>query len=333
MAENMQKIKLIKLYELLQKETDNEHAMSRTNLCQRLNDMGISSNVRTLSKDIDVLNSNGYEIMSYLKDKEKFYYVPEHALTIPEIKILIDAVQAASFVTEKKTAELVGKVAALGGSHQAELLKENMVCFNTRKHTNESILYTVDSIEDAIIRRKKIAFNYFHLNEKAERVYVTTDTGNKKRYYVEPVALIFNEDNYYLMAYSSRHPEGTASYRIDRMDHVEVVEESVLSNEAIAKIDGVAEFTEQAFKMFSGELADVVIQFSKELIGPVFDKFGEGTPMMVVNDTTCAATVHVQISPTFFGWLAQFGNKMRIISPAEVMDQYSNHMRQIIVEE
>ena len=122
MAETMQKIKLMKLYELLQKETDSEHAISRTVLCQRLIDMGISSNVRTLSKDINMLNANGYEIMSYLKDKEKYYYVPEYTLTIPEIKILIDAVQAASFVTEKKTAVLVEKIASLGGSHSAELL-------------------------------------------------------------------------------------------------------------------------------------------------------------------------------------------------------------------
>lgn len=270
MAENMQKIKLLKLYEFLRRETDENHPISRTELCKRLNEMGISSNVRTLSLDIEVLTENGFEIMSFL-DKERFYYIPEHELSIPEIKIIIDALQAASFVTEKKTAELVEKVAALGGSHSAELLKENMVCFNTRKHTNEAILYIVDSIEDAIVRRKKIAYNYFHLNEKAERVYVTTSTGDKKRYYVEPVALIFNEDNYYLMAYSSKHPESTASYRIDRMDHIEVVEESVMSDEAIAKIDGVAAFTEQAFKMFSGEPEDVVIQFSKELIGPVFD--------------------------------------------------------------
>lgn len=328
MAENMQKIKLLKLYEFLRRETDENHPISRTELCKRLNEMGISSNVRTLSLDIEVLTENGFEIMSFL-DKERFYYIPEHELSIPEIKIIIDALQAASFVTEKKTAELVEKVAALGGSHSAELLKENMVCFNTRKHTNEAILYIVDSIEDAIVRRKKIAYNYFHLNEKAERVYVTTSTGDKKRYYVEPVALIFNEDNYYLMAYSSKHPESTASYRIDRMDHIEVVEESVMSDEAIAKIDGVAAFTEQAFKMFSGELEDVVIQFSKDLIGPVFDKFGEDTPMMTVNETTCAATVHVQISPTFFGWLAQFGNKMRVISPVEVIERYKSHIKTI----
>ena len=332
MAANMQKIKLLKLYELLRKETDESHPISRVELCRRLNEMGISSNVRTLSLDIEVMQDNGFEIMSYLKDKETFYYVPEHELTVPESKILIDAVQAASFVTEKKTAELVEKVAALGGSHQAELLKENMVCFNTRKHTNESILYTVDGIEDAIIRRKKIAFNYFHLNEKAERVFVTTGTGEKKRYYVEPVALIFNEDNYYLMAYSNRHPERTASYRVDRMDHLEVVEESVLSDEAIAKIDGVAEFTEQAFKMFSGDLEDVVLQFDKSLIGPVFDKFGERTAMMPIKDTTCAATVHVQVSPTFYGWLAQFADKMRILSPDHLIYEFRNHIEMILAE-
>lgn len=330
MAENRQKIKLIKLYELLRKETDEDHPISRVELCRRLNDMGISSNVRTLSLDIEVLTDNGFEIMSFLKDKEKFYYVPEHELTIPEIKILIDALQAASFVTEKKTAELVEKVAALGGSHKAELLKENMICFNTRKHTNEAILYTVDGIEDAIIRKKKIAFNYFHLNEKAEREYVKTGTGEKKRYYVEPVALIFHEDNYYLMAYSSKHPESTASYRIDRIDRLEVVEESTLSDEAIAKIDSVAAFTEQAFKMYGGEQEDVVLQFDRSLVDPVFDKFGENTPMMKVNDTTCAATVHVQISPTFFGWLAQFGNRMRVLSPDNVVAQYQDHINEIV---
>ena len=305
MAANMQKIKLLKLYELLRKETDEAHPISRVELCRRLNEMGISSNVRTLSLDIEVMQENGFEIMSYLKDKEKFYYVPEHELTVPEIKKLIDAVQAASFITEKKTAELIEKVTALGGSHQAELLKENMVCFNTRKHTNEDILYTVDGIEDAIIRRKKIEFNYFHLNEKSERVCVTASDGSK-------------------------HPDSTANYRIDRIDHLTVIEESVMSNEAVARIDGVAEYTEQVFKMFSGELEDVVIQFSKQLIGPVFDKFGEDTPMMSVNDTTCAATVHVQISPPFFGWRAQFGNRIQVISPPSVIEQYKEHIQSVI---
>ena len=102
-----------------------------------------------------------------------------------------------------------------------------------------------------------------------------------------------------------------------------------MSYEVVAKIDNVAEFTEQAFKMYGGELEDVVLQFDRSLVDPVFDKFGEDTPMMRVNDTTCAATVHVQISPPFFGWLAQFENRMRIISPDTVIKQYREHIQKI----
>jgi predicted DNA-binding transcriptional regulator YafY len=187
----------------------------------------------------------------------------------------------------------------------------------------------VDGIEDAIIRRKKITFHYFHLNEKAEREYVTTPTGKRKRYSVEPVALVYNEDNYYLMAYNSKYPGRTASYRIDRIDRLEVVEESTLSDEALAMIDSVTAFTGQAFKMFSGEEKTVTLQFDRSLIDPVLDKFGESTPMSTVDETTCEATVQVQVSPTFFGWLAQFGGKMQVISPENVAEKYNDHIRQI----
>ncbi len=330
MKENMQKIKLLKLYEFLRRETDEDHPVSRAELCAKLNGMGISSNVRTLSLDIAALNSNGFEIMSFLKDRERWYYVPETEISLPEIKILIDAVQAASFVSERKTAELIEKIAALGGSHKAELLKENMVRFNTRKHSNESILYSIDSIENAISLKKKVSFNYFHLNEKAERVYMTSGDGEKRRYSVEPVALVFNEDNYYLMAYSANHPDRAASYRIDRMDRVDVDEGTFLSSGALKMMENAAEFADQAFKMYGGEPSHVVLQFDKTLIGPVFDRFGESTGMMAVSDSACVATVHLQVSPTFFGWLAQFGEKITVLSPAPVAAQYMDHIASIL---
>lgn len=333
MPDNMQKVKLLKLYEFLRRETDEDHPISRRNLCEKLNEMGISSNVRTLSLDIKVLQDNGFEVISYMKDKERFFYIPEQELSIPELKIILDAVQAASFVTEKKTSQLIEKVAALGGTHRAEILKKNIVRFNTRKHTNEAILYNVDRIEDAIIRRKKITFNYFHLNEKAERVYVTSPTEKKKRYRVDPVALIFNEDNYYLMAYSSRHPERTANYRIDRMDRVEVLDNFPMSEAAISKIAGVGEYTEQAFKMFSGKLAQIALQFDRSVADPVIDKFGENVDTDIVDENTCVAYVKVQISPTFFGWVAQFGGAVKIKSPQSVIDQYREHLMKALGEE
>lgn len=135
------------------------------------------------------------------------------------------------------------------------------------------------------------------------------------------------------MGYNSRHPGTTANYRIDRMDRVEVIEDSVLSEEALAKIDGVAAFTEEAFKMFGGERETVVLRFDKQLIGHVFDKFGEDTPMKSVDENTCEATVHVQMAPTFFGWLAQFGDKMQIVEPEGIREMYMLHIAACYGEE
>lgn len=325
-----QKIKLLTIMDLLQRETDEQHPISRQDLCKRLNDMGISSNPRVLSLDIEVLNDAGYEIMETQVGREKFYYVEDRAFSVPELKVMIDALEAASFISKKKTTQIVDKIASLGGMHRADLLKRNMVCFNTRKHTNEQVLFSIDSLEEAIVRKKKVAFHYFDLNEKGEREYRLKDTGEKKRYYVEPIALVFNEDNYYLMTYSSRHPDTTANYRVDRMEHVEVVEDSVLSDAAQAKIEGVGNYTEQVFKMYNGETVSVVLEFEKCLIGPVFDKFGEDTKMMRGTGNRYVATVEVQVSKTFFGWLAQFGSDMRIISPDAVIGQFRTHITEIL---
>ena len=330
MAENTHKIKLLRLYDLLCKETDPDHPISRIALNQRLIDIGIPSNVRTLSKDIEVLNDFGYEVMSELKDKEKYYFVPEHQFSVPEIKILMDAVMAASFITEKKTSSLIEKIASLGGYYGSESLKRNLVFYNKRKHTNEAILYTVDALEEAIRKKKKVAFHYFDLDYKAQRVYRSKENGEKKRYYVEPIALIYNEDNYYLMTYSDRHPDSTANYRVDRMDHIEVINESVLSDEAQAKLATIAEFTEQVFKMYNGETVAVELEFDNSLAGVIFDKFGEDTVMIPGAKGTLLTSVSVQVSPTFFGWLAQFSGKMFILSPERVKDQFNKHIEGIM---
>lgn len=258
MAENGTKLILLKLYEMLQKETDEEHPISRMELCRKLGEQGVPCHVRTISRDVALLNESGYEVMSFMRDHEKYYYVPETEFSIPELKILIDAVQAASFVTPKKTNQIVDKIAALGGSHKKQLLKRYRSEFNSRKHSNESILYNIDSIERAIQNGKKVAFNYFVLDVDMKREFRTRDDGTTRRYQVEPVALILSEDNYYLMAYNSNHPDNMTTYRVDRMDLVEVIEDSEMSEEALAKKKNVAKYTAQAFRMHSSEPTKVM---------------------------------------------------------------------------
>lgn len=316
--ENMRKVKLLKILELLRQNTDEDHPMSTAQIAIALSQMGIPFDRRTISQDILILNELGYEIMSVMNGHDKCYYVEDRSFSVPELKILIDAVQASSFITEKKSEELISKIAALAGSHRADVLKRNMVCFNTRKHSNERIFYNVDNLEDAILRQKKVLFRYFDLNENAERVY----RRDGHRYVVEPIALVFNEDNYYLTCYSARH-DSTSNYRIDRMDAVEVLQEDCCEK-AIALREQVATYTEQAFKMFGGQVEDIVLEFDRSLIGAVYDRFGEGTKMMATSESKCIASVKVQISPVFWGWLFQFAGEMDVISPNHVIETYKS---------
>lgn len=328
--ENVYKIKLLKLYELLRKETDPEHPISRRNLNDRLIEIGIPSNVRTLSKDIAVLIDGGFEISSKMIDKEKYYYVPEPDFSFSEVKILIDALMAANFIPKKMTKKLVGKVVYLCGNNDGELLESDLIFYNNRKHTNENIMNNVNTIEKAILDMKKVAFYYFDLDANANRVFRNKDDGEKKKYYVEPVALLYNEDNYYLMSYSNRHPETTTNYRVDRMDDVEIVFDSNLSDGALDKLNTISQYTEQVFKMYNGNQELVTIEFDKTLLNPVFDKFGEEIKITQKDSETLSVTLEVQVSPTFFGWLSQFSDKMKIVSPIEVKEKYYEHIKRII---
>ncbi len=326
MKENRQKIKLLKLIELLRQETDELHPLSTNEICTQLIAMGISCERRTLSKDIALLNEQGFEVMWRRVGKEKGYYVEDRSFSIPEIKILIDAVQAANFITEKKSIELIDKISALGGSHQADILKSNLVCFNTHKHSNETIYYSVGYLEDALQQKNKVLFRYFDLDEHGEKIY----RRDGHRYVVEPVALVFYEDNYYAVVYSEKH-NGTANYRVDRMDSVEVIDEPV-SSKALALRNEVAGYTERVFKMYGGEAIDITLQFDSALIGTVYDKFGEDTKIIRLNESTCVATVNVQISPTFWGWIFQFAGKMIITSPESVIKKLKKHIEQLNTE-
>lgn len=324
MKENCQKIKLLKLMELLRQETDEHHPLSTNEICSRLSTMGISCERRTLAKDILLLNEQGFEVMCCRVGKEKGYYIEDRSFSVPEIKILIDAVQAANFITEKKSSELIDKISALGGSHQADILKSNLVHFNTRKHSNETIYYSVGYLEDAIQQKNKVLFRYFDLDEHGEKVY----RRDGHRYVVEPVALVFHEDNYYVVVYSAKH-DSTANYRIDRMDSVEIIDEPV-SQKALTLRNEVARYTERVFKMYGGQSVDLVIEFDDKLIGAVYDKFGENTKMIRTHEHGCVATVKVQISPTFWGWLFQFGKQMRILSPANLIDEYTTIVSELV---
>jgi predicted DNA-binding transcriptional regulator YafY len=237
-----------------------------------LKERGIHCDRRTLYSDIDMLETCGYQIIK-IRAKSNKYYIVNSDFDIPELKILIDAVHAASFITEKKSRELIDKIAALAGGHRAELLKQDMVCFDTVKHTNEKIFYYIDAINNCILKKKQVSFLYFDYGVNGERIY----RKDEKRYVVNPISLVFSADNYYLVCYSDKY-QNISNYRVDRMDDVR--EEAADITDAPCKYQyDKNKFRKQAFSMFTGELTEVTLVADNELTNVIIDKFGEKIKM------------------------------------------------------
>lgn len=184
-----QKLKYVIILEILRQETDAEHPMQTNTLLKKLEEQGIGCSRETLYSDIKALNENGFEIFCNRSSSNE-YYIEDRGFDVPEIRILIDAVNAASFITPKKTVELVGKVAALGGSHRGEIMKSETKIYNTTKHSNEYIYYNINEIELAITLKKKVSFYYFDYNEKKEKVF----RKDKKRYYINPFGMYSGDE-------------------------------------------------------------------------------------------------------------------------------------------
>ncbi len=316
------KLKLLRILEILQKESSKSKPLTTQQICEKLDKMGMHCERRTLYKDIKLLKDCGYDIeVVTSKTANLYYYKKAPALSFAELKILIDAAEAASFISEELTEEIVTKLASLGGSRRRELLNGNLIHFNSRKHNYHDLYDTITMIETAIQRKLRISFYYFDLDEHAERVY----RYDKKLYAVDPVVLIHSQDNYYLRCYNPEHDE-MRNYRVDRMAEVSMTDKPI-STKAIVPPEEITEYTKQAFKMYSGEPVETLLEFKDELLDVIFDKFGEDTPIVRKNKDSCIATVVLQESPTFWGWYFQFPDKMKICSPdwlAEECEKWRN---------
>lgn len=313
--EKAHKIKLLKLWEILKRETDSEHRLSTRELLDKLANEGIECDRRTLYDDIKVLNEYGYEIMQD-RNRANLYYVEDRSFDIPELKIMIDAVEASSFITKKKSKLLISKVAALGGSHRAHLLKKNSIEYNAKKHSNETIYYTVMAIDEAIEKKRKIKFQYYDTDVAKKKVLRKAG----EYYEVNPCCMVYDNNNYYLVCYDDKHRH-PSHYRIDRMLNVSVSADKINSYPNLNNSD-IRNHINQVFGMYTGEKTTVKIRADKSLVDAVQDKFGEKVNILQYDDDSFVFYADVQLSPMFYSWCFSLGSKISILEPSSAVESY-----------
>ena len=306
-----QKLKIFYILDYLQRNSHQDHPVRAAELIQMLDrEHNISCDRKTVYSDISALQDYGVDIVS-LPGKNGGYYIASRNFELPELKLLIDAVQSSRFLTQKKSRELIEKLCNQCSVHDARLMRRDVLIDRRVKSMNETIYYNVDTIQDAIAENRQITFRYFDYGLDGQRKY------REKDYAASPYGLCQDNENCYLLAHSPRH--GITSYRMDRMAQIRITDQP---RTPCPELTGKAltEHANRLFQMFSGEEATVKLRFHRSLINVVVDRFGSETMLIPDGEEHFVFTVNVAVSPIFLSWIIGFGTKAKILHPQSVVD-------------
>ena len=306
-----QKIKILYILDYLQKNSHQDHPVRASELMEMLERHNILCDRKTIYSDISVLQDFGIDILR-VTGRNGGYYIASRNFQLPELKLLIDAVQSSRFLTEKKSRELIEKLCAQCNEQDARLVRRDVYVSGRVKSMNETIYYNVDAIQEAIAQNRQIGFRYFDWGIDGKRVY------RQKSYTASPYGLCQDNENCYLLALSPRH--GITSYRVDRMSDITLTDEKRMP---CPELTGkkLTDYANRLFGMYSGDTVAVKLRFHRDLSNVVIDRFGKDTMLIPDGDDHFVFTVQVAVSPLFLSWVIGFGSKAQILYPQSVIDE------------
>lgn len=318
-----QKQKLLYIAKYLMEQTDEHHAVSTPQLIDYLQSQGIKAERKSIYNDIDTLNDFGLDIIRS-EEHRGGYMLASRQFELAEVKLLIDLVQSSKFITEKKSRELIGKLETLVSKYDAKAMQRQVQVIGRSKTMNETIYYNVDMVHSAISKNVKIRFHYFEW-----------DTNKKMKlrkdgdfYEVSPWKLTWDDENYYMVAFDEE--AGVLKhYRVDKMLDVSLTEEVRCGKEVFESID-MAAYAKKTFGMFAGEEKTIRLLCDNAMTGVIVDEFGAEVATRKEDENHVVARMDVAVSPQFFGWLAGLGDRVEIIAPVEVREEYAAYLKDVL---
>lgn len=315
-----QKLKLLYLMKILKDNTDEQHPMSVNEMIEALSGCGVAAERKSIYDDLELLSAFGLDIIK-TRGRTTGYYVGAREFELPELRLLVDSVQSSKFITHKKTMELIGKLAALAGRHDAQKLQRQVYVQNRVKSMNESVYYNVDEISEAILTDRQIEFKYYEYTVSKEKRFRRQGA----RYSVSPFTLLWDDENYYMLAY-----EGEAGrfkhFRVDKMTAIEATDRPREGKTAFAGKD-MSSYTKKVFGMFSGAELNVRLRFKNHLAGAVIDRFGKDVILTPDGEDAFCLTTQVAVSPQFLAWMFAFSSDAEVLSPESVRQQMETQLK------
>ena len=314
-------IRIIELLRFLYQQTDEAHAVTVSEMIEHLKSKGIPSVRQTVYTDLDALDTAGIDIVQ-IKSTQNRYFIGSRIFEYPELKMLVDAVASSKVISAKKSQALIQKLGQLTSIQQAEQLQRLASLSSRVKPHNEKVYYIIDSIQTAILDQHQISFQYYEYTPEKKKIL----KHDGYRYILDPYALEWKNDHYYLIGYSHKH-KGIAHFRVDRLTSVEPLDSKF---QPMPDFD-VAAYTNKMVDMFAAEHSEQVkLLCSNELMRVIIDHYGEDIEISPYDDTHFTVVIEVNPSGTFYGWVFKFMGKIRILSPQSCVDKMQDIARTFI---
>ena len=312
-AGEKQKQKMLYLAKILSEETDDSHSLTMRELIQKLAEYGVNADRKTVYTDLDELRDFGYDIIMEKTGRNFYYHIGKRSFELPEMKLLVDAVQSAKAITNKKSGELIKKLEKMVSKYEAGQLQRQVIITGRIKTMNESIYYNVDAIHEAISTDKQIRFKYFKWDLQKKMKLRKEGTWFR----VSPWGLLWDNEYYYLIGFDSWENK-IKHYRVDKMLQISVADEKREGKEQFEKID-MPRYTKSLFGMFGGEETRVTLEAENKMVGVLIDRFGKDITVKPVDEEHFRTVVNVAVSGQFLGWILGLGGSVKITAPDEVV--------------
>ena len=316
MAEvNKQRLKLLYLMEIFSKDTDDEHMLTLPQIISKLKAYGVDVERKTLYQDFEILRDYGFDIIGVQTQRNYYYHIGNRQFELPELKLLVDSVQSAKFMTKKKSNALIKKLEGMVSKYEAQKLQRQVIISGRVKAMNESIYFNVDKLHEAIGAGRQISFKYYRWNINKEMEL----RKDGDWYQASPWGLMWDDENYYLVGYDGEEKK-IKHYRVDKMKSITVVDQKREGKEQF-KAFNMPRYTKSLFGMYGGEEMQVTLEAENGMVGILIDRFGKDIPIKPVDENHFRTTVDVAVSDQFLCWIMAFDEGVRIVGPERVLER------------
>ena len=314
-------IKLLVLWDILYNQTDENHALNADELQEELQKRGISVIPRVIASNIRTLNKAGYEV-AQVRKKHIYYYVDNRPVDTAEVVKLTDVIKASKLSAAQKNNLIVKLSKTLLGAPLAKSISDKVLFFASETLDRGHIIYTIDAIDCAIKNNLRVAFRYFDYTADYKKTY----RRNGEIYIVDPMAMMWNKDNYYLLCFTEGH-DNLSTYRLDKMDEVTIEKTKRTPRSDYENFD-TEEYRRQVFSMFDGELQNITLRFHTDLLSEIFDKFGT-VDIFETLENMYSTEVAVRLSKPFYLWIAGSQGKIHITAPTNAVKGFDDFLDKI----